>query len=63
MKVSVDHEGCVASGACVTKCSTVFDQDDDGIVILKNEAPLPEDHAAVREAEAACPASVIFVEN
>ena len=63
MKVSVDRDSCVASGACVTACSSVFDQDEDGIVILKLAEPDPSEYTAVRDAEAACPAGVIVVEG
>ena len=63
MKVSVDRDGCVASGACVTACSSVFDQDDDGIVVLKLAEPDPSHYHAVRDAEAACPAGVIVIEG
>lgn len=62
MKVSVDREKCVASGQCVLAAEAVFDQDEnDGVVILRNDHPGPDQHAAVRVAAEMCPASVITV--
>nr|WP_240449040.1 ferredoxin [Streptomyces harenosi] len=40
----------------------VFDQrDEDGIVTLLTSEPAPEQHAAVHEAAAVCPAAAIHV--
>jgi ferredoxin len=62
MKVTVDRDKCVASGQCVLAAAEVFDQDeDDGVVILLNEAPSPDQYDAVRLAAQMCPASVIEV--
>jgi ferredoxin len=62
MKVTVDRDKCVASGQCVLAAAQVFDQDeDDGVVILLNEAPSPDQYDAVRLAAQMCPASVIEV--
>ncbi|MET8979160.1 ferredoxin [Streptomyces sp. NPDC004539] len=59
MKITVDEELCCASGLCTVQAGEVFDQDDDGIVVLLTEAPDPEHHDAVREAAAVCPAAAI----
>lgn len=37
----------------------VFDQTDDGVVVLLDECPPAELHDAVREAESLCPAQAI----
>jgi ferredoxin len=38
----------------------VFDQnEDDGVVIVLNDEPSPDQHDAVREAAILCPAAVI----
>ena len=43
MKVTVDQDKCVSSGHCVLNASDVFDQrDDDGVVILLDRHPPPE---------------------
>jgi len=60
MKVEADKEKCVGAGQCVLLAPDVFDQDDaDGVVILLQETPEPDQWAGVREAVAVCPASAI----
>ena len=63
MKVTVDVDVCIASGACVLACPKVFVQDEDGLVVLLDDEPGSELHEAVREAMAACPAAVIEIEE
>jgi ferredoxin len=42
----------------------VFDQrEEDGIVVLLDETPAADLHAAVREAATVCPAAAITVEE
>ncbi|HEY0448787.1 ferredoxin [Actinophytocola sp.] len=60
MHVAVDLPKCVASGQCVLIAPEVFDQrDDDGMVVLLDDSPAPEDHDGVREAALVCPAAAI----
>lgn len=59
MRVTVDRAACVAAGQCAMVAPEVFDQDDDGIVILLQEEPDPSLHESVRRAAALCPARVI----
>lgn len=59
MRVQVDSDKCIGSGACVRACPEVFTQDDAGIVVLLEESPGVEVQQQVREAERACPAEVI----
>ncbi|TMR94145.1 ferredoxin [Nonomuraea basaltis] len=62
MKVIVDETKCCGAGQCVLIAPEVFDQrDDDGIVILLEPEPDADQHAAVREAAAVCPAAAIEV--
>jgi ferredoxin len=64
MKVVVDQDKCVSSGQCVLNATDVFDQrDDDGVVLLLNDSPTPEQADNVRNAAAACPALVIDIEE
>lgn len=64
MKVTVDQPKCVSAGNCVANAPEVFDQDeDDGTVILLDENPPAALTGAVRDAVAACPASVISVDD
>jgi ferredoxin len=59
MRVSVDERRCCGAGQCVRIAPRVFDQRDDGIVLLRDEAPEEELHAAVREAVDVCPSGAI----
>ena len=62
MKVTTHTDRCIASGACVLASPNVFDQDEDGIVVLLVSEPPESEHESVREAARSCPASVIDVE-
>jgi ferredoxin len=58
--VHADRDTCVAAGQCVVAAPEVFDQDEDeGIVLLKTDAPSPELAEDVRRAAALCPAMAI----
>nr|CUI25734.1 Ferredoxin [Streptomyces thiolactonus] len=62
MKLSVDTDKCCGAGQCVLVAPEIFDQDDDGIVILLDSAPSDGLRDAVEDAIAICPADVIHVE-
>ncbi|AOW87410.1 MULTISPECIES: ferredoxin [Streptomyces] len=62
MKLSVDEDRCCGAGACVLAAPEVFDQrDEDGVVVLLDDTPGDDRHAAAREAAAMCPAAAIEV--
>jgi ferredoxin len=61
MRVIVDQDSCVASGQCVLTADAVFDQQEDGTVLLLDADPPAELHDDVRQAEALCPARAITV--
>lgn len=61
MRIEADRDVCISAGNCVMSAPEVFDQDDDGIVVLLAD-PVPEgeqDHA--RDAVRLCPASALRV--
>lgn len=62
VKVTTHVDRCIASGACVLASPEVFDQDEDGMVLLLDETPPESEHESVREAARACPAMVIDVD-
>ena len=47
MRVEADREQCISAGNCVMSAGAVFDQDDDGIVVLL----VDEDGGAVQTGE------------
>ncbi len=63
MKVAIDRRRCLSSGYCVMEAPAVFTQDEEGLVVLLNANPPPDQHAAVKTAELACPAAVITVSD
>ena len=59
VRISADRDVCISAGNCVMAAGAVFDQDDDGIVVLLvDEVPEgEEDHA--REAVKLCPSEAL----
>ena len=63
MKVSADRDVCISAGNCVMAAGAVFDQDDDGIVVvLVDEVPEGEEDSA-REAVRLCPSQALQVDD
>ena len=62
-KVHVDTHKCIGAGQCVLAAPEVFDQDEDGIVVLLDSTPALHHHIAVRKAARLCPALVIRIEE
>jgi len=63
LRVIVDREKCCGAGQCVMLAPDVFDQEDEGTVVLLEPTPPEPLHAACREAAAMCPGSAIRVEE
>lgn len=64
MKVTVDEHRCVGAGQCVWVAPKVFDQRAaDGIVVLLQPNPGPDDAPYAREAAALCPAGAIRIDD
>lgn len=63
MKVITHPDRCIASGSCVLTNPRVFDQDDDGFVVLLDDAPPEAERDSVRDAAGACPAMAIEVHD
>jgi ferredoxin len=61
VKVEADRDVCISAGNWVMAASAVFDQDEDGIVVvLVGEVPEgEEDHA--REAVKLCPSMALRI--
>lgn len=59
MQIVADSAACVGAGQCALTAPEVFDQDDDGIVVVLTGTT--EDAVVVREAARLCPARAIVV--
>ena len=61
MKVQADRDVCIQAGNCVMVADNLFDQDDDGVVVvLVDEVPDGEDDKA-REAVKLCPSQALKI--
>ena len=61
MKVKADREVCIQAGNCVMVADSLFDQDDDGFVMmLVDEVPGDEEDRA-REAVKMCPSQALKI--
>ena len=59
MRITADRDVCIGAGMCVMNAEEVFDQDDDGIVVIL-EVEVPPEHAdAAARAVAACPSGAL----
>ena len=63
LKVRVDVDKCIGAGHCVLRAPRIFDQRDDGIVILLDDSPGPDQHAALHKAADLCPSQAITIEE
>ena len=64
VRVRADRNVCIGAGLCVLSAGDVFDQDDDGLVVLLQERLTdPEAIRAAREAVANCPSGALSVED
>jgi ferredoxin len=61
VKVQADRDVCISAGNCVMAAADVFDQDDDGlVVVLVDEVPDGDEDNA-REAIRLCPSQALRV--
>jgi ferredoxin len=59
MKALADRDVCIQAGNCVMVADAVFDQDDDGIVVVLVDE-IPADQVDnVREAVKLCPSQAL----
>jgi ferredoxin len=59
MRISIDTDRCVGAGQCVLSAPDVFDQDDDGLVMVLAVEPAESEGKAVRQAREICPSQAI----
>lgn len=63
MKIAVKHDACVGAGQCALVAGSLFDQDDDGIVVLLKDHPAENEEALAKKAASLCPARAIQVDE
>lgn len=61
MHVTGDRQVCVGAGQCVLAAPDVFDQDDEGLVVVLREEPGEEQREAVEEAADTCPSGAVHI--
>ncbi|MEU4832611.1 ferredoxin [Streptosporangium sp. NPDC023615] len=59
MRADAERDICIGAGMCVLTAPAVFDQDDDGIVVVLTEEIPPGSEEAVRRAATLCPSGAI----
>jgi ferredoxin len=59
MRIVADTELCVGAGQCVLTEPAVFDQDDDGTVVILVDRPSGEELDNAREAVHVCPSQAL----
>lgn len=63
MRITSEPDVCVGAGMCALTLPEIFDQDEDeGMVIVLDPEPAPEQEAAVRRVVGMCPSGAIRVE-
>jgi ferredoxin len=63
VRVTVDTKRCIGAGQCVLTAPDIFDQDDEGTVVLLVDSPEADEVELVREAVYLCPATAISVSD
>lgn len=58
-RVVADTDVCIGAGTCVLTAPAVFDQDDDGVVVVLAERPGGVDGEQARDAVALCPSGAL----
>lgn len=61
MRIEVEKSACIGAGQCALVAPDIFDQDDEGIVLVLDENPSQSLHAAAHKAATLCPAKAISI--
>ncbi|MFF2523468.1 ferredoxin [Streptomyces liangshanensis] len=57
--ISVERDRCVGAGQCVLAAPAVFDQDEEGLVLVLDNAPSALRSDAAHDAVRACPSGAL----
>ena len=63
MKITADRDVCISAGNCVMVAGAVFDQDEDGIVVMVVDDVPESEEAHAREAVQLCPSQALRIVN
>jgi ferredoxin len=58
-RIVVDRDRCVGAGMCALTAPDVFDQDDEGVVVVRTPAPAGDAADAAAEAVGLCPSGAV----
>jgi len=59
VRVTADADVCIGAGVCVMSTEVVFDQDDDGIVVVLTDDVPDAEQDNVRKAVDLCPSGAL----
>ena len=61
MKITADRDVCISAGNCVMVAGAVFDQDEDGIVVMLVDDVPEDEQDRAREAVKLCPSQALRI--
>ncbi|MET8974872.1 ferredoxin [Streptomyces sp. NPDC004539] len=61
MRIVTTPSTCAVSSLCVYRLPAIFDQDEEGLVLLLNPHPTPAQEEEVHRAARACPTNSIKI--
>jgi ferredoxin len=61
VKVHADRDVCIQAGNCVMAADNLFDQDDDGIVVVLVDDIPDDEQDRAREAVRLCPSQALTI--
>jgi ferredoxin len=59
VRISADRDVCIGAGVCVMSTEVVFDQDDDGLVVVLTDDVPDGEIDNVRKAVQLCPSGAL----
>jgi ferredoxin len=62
MTIEVDRDICIGAGNCVLAAPDLFDQDDEGLVLLLTTEVSGDRQSAAETAAQRCPAGAILLD-
>jgi ferredoxin len=61
VRILADRDVCIGAGVCVMSTEAVFDQDDDGLVVLLTDDVPAVDEDNARKAVQLCPSGALTI--